>query len=96
MIRRSVAANIIQRAWRRHASKKNLKRDILKEIREQRAKKLIGKWLRDMKFKHRLQLNKTHSFLKSITKEQDLYLQLDYYMKIPRPTNILCFSEDKI
>ena len=42
-----------------------------------------------------MKLNKTHSFLKSVTKEQELYIHLDVYMNLPKATNILNYNLKK-
>lgn len=57
-MKRALAANVIQKAWRRYSSVKKLNRNILKEIKEKRATNLIGRWLRELTFRHRLQLSK--------------------------------------
>ena len=67
-MRRAIAANIIQRSWRRYSSVKKMKNNVLKDIKEDRSKKLISRWLRDLKFRHRMKLNKIHSFMRSVTK----------------------------
>lgn len=65
-------------------------------MKVERAKQLIDRWARDLKFRHRIQLSKTHSFLKSVTKENELYLQMDIYMNLPRPTNILDYKLEQL
>ena len=94
-MQRTIAANIIQRSWRRFRAVRKAKKNVLKEIKEDRSKKLISHWLRDLKFRHRMKLNRTHSFLKSITKESELYIHLDVYMNLPRITNVLQYSLKK-
>lgn len=69
-VKRVVAANIIQRFWRRMLSikdEKNIK--VIPQLRVNRANKLISKFIRNIIFQHRLVLNKHHSFTKSIWRE---------------------------
>lgn len=45
-------------------------------MRESRAKKLVGRWLRDLTFRHRMQLSKTHSIWRWGMKETEVFMQL--------------------
>jgi hypothetical protein len=42
-----------------------------------------------------MNLNRTHSFLKSVTREHELYIHIDVYMNLPKETNILSYSLDR-
>jgi hypothetical protein len=64
-------------------------RNIVRELRVDRAQNLIGRWLRDLTFRHRNQLGKLHSFRHSTFKDVELYMQLDIYMHLPPPTDLL-------
>lgn len=50
---------------------------------------MISHWIRDLPFRQRLQMNKLYSYKKTVQKSTDLYIQLDIYMKLPHPTNLL-------
>jgi hypothetical protein len=88
-VRRALAANAIQKWWRRVRTVRKSERAVVNELRVARAQKLIGRWLRDLTFRHRTQLGKLHSFLHSTSRDADLYLQLDLYMHLPAPTDLL-------
>jgi hypothetical protein len=51
-------------------SKTKSKVQIISTIKKERSKKLICKWLNDMIFNHRMLMNKTNSFLKTIWKHK--------------------------
>lgn len=50
---------------------------------------MISHWIRELPFRQRLHMNKLYSYKKTIQKTTDLYIQLDIYMKLPHPTNLL-------
>jgi hypothetical protein len=50
---------------------------------------MISNWLRNLVFNFRILLNKNLSFLKTLQKTNEMYIQLDIYMKFPLPRNIL-------
>ena len=50
---------------------------------------MISNWLRSLPFHHRLNLNKSLSYRKTLQKSTDAYIQLDIYMKLPILTNLL-------
>lgn len=71
-------------------------RNIFREIRVARAQRLIGRWLRDLTFRHKMQLGKLHSFTRSTFKEVELLIQIDIYMHLPLPTNLLRFKRNNL
>ena len=91
-MRRVLGANLIQRWWRKIRITKKSEPNVLQTIKKQRAEKLIGKWLRDITFRHRLKLSREHSFLKFATKEVELCIQTDIYLELPEATNRLKIS----
>jgi hypothetical protein len=50
---------------------------------------MISYWMRYLPFQHRIQTNKTLSYIKTVQKSTDMYIQLDIYMKIPMLKNTL-------
>jgi hypothetical protein len=87
--RRVIAANAVQKWWRRMKAVQRSERQVVREMKVSRAHKLIGRWLRDLTFRHRVQLAKTFSFMHAFFKEVELYIQLDLYMHLPVPTDLL-------
>ncbi len=87
--RRVIAANAVQKWWRRMKAVQMSERQVVREMKVNRAHRLIGRWLRDLTFRHRVQLGKTYSFLRASFKEVELYMQLDLYMHLPLPTDLL-------
>lgn len=50
---------------------------------------MIYHWLHGLAFQQRIQMSKFLSYRKAIQKTNDLYIQLDIYMKLPNPINLL-------
>lgn len=42
-----------------------------------------------MPFRQRLHMNKLYSYKRTVYKTTDVYIQLDIYMNLPHPTNLL-------
>lgn len=89
LIARTLAANVIQKFWRRIMAKQNNEIDIIKRIREKRARNMISNWLSCLPFYHRINASKNLSYRKTIQKSSDVYIQLDIYMKLPIMKNLL-------
>lgn len=70
-------------------SQMNCKIDVIKMIKSKRAIAIISHWLRELPFRQRLHMNKLYSYKKTVQKTTDLYIQLDIYMNLPHPTNLL-------
>jgi hypothetical protein len=75
-VKRSIAANIIQKFWRRITSKKNSQVNLVKIIKERRAAKMISQWLRNLPFQQRIQMNKALAYRKTIQKTNDMYIEI--------------------
>jgi hypothetical protein len=88
-VARTLAANVIQKFWRRMMAKKLSEIDIIRRIREKRARNMISNWLRYLPFDHRINASKSLSYRKTIQKSTDVYIQLDIYMKLPIMKNVL-------
>lgn len=84
--KRALAATVIQRAWRGYQTRKIS--TVVTQLKEQRASRLICRWIRDMKFRHRQHLAKEVSLYR-MSKEQDLYIQMDIYLNLPQPNDLL-------
>ena len=95
-MKRVISANTIQKWWRKVTTVRKCERNIIHEIRVKRAQILIGRWLRDLTFRHRGQLSKLHSFKKYAFKEMELFMQLDIYMKMPLPSDLLRFKDSSL
>ena len=60
--KRTIAANIIQKFWRKIMAKKNLKFDMIQEIRFKRGEKMVKKWISNLIFSHRILRTKIASY----------------------------------
>ena len=92
-MRRVIAANVIQRFWRRRLAQKKSRLSIVKTINERRSKRLINRWLSNLIFQHRMVATQTNSYYSSIWKKSEVYLHLDIYMNMPEPTNFLRYPQ---
>lgn len=80
---------MIQRFWRRKMGERRCGVEVIKRIKVRRAVAVISHWLRELPFRQRLHMSKMYSYKKTIQKTTDLYIQLDIYMNLPHPTNLL-------
>ena len=91
--KRTIAANIIQKFWRKVTTKKKLGFNLLKVVKFSRGQKIVKKWLNSLIFSHRMLRAKLSSYIQSTWKESEVYLHLDIYMNMPEPTNFLRFPK---